>query len=58
MGFWSRLAYAVRYWPIERPLRWIMNRPLRDNPALTRGNGWQSIVQSLPEPLRTRIRNG
>lgn len=33
MNFWSRLCYAIRYWPIQQPVRWIFNRRLRINPA-------------------------
>jgi hypothetical protein len=34
MSFWRRLAYAIRYWPIQHPWRWIFNRSPRDNPQL------------------------
>lgn len=34
ISFVGRVRYVLRFWPIERPFRWIFNRPLRDNPDL------------------------
>jgi len=48
MGFLCRLRYAINHWPIERPLRWIFNKPLRDNPRLE---------PSIKDVVITTVRN-
>jgi hypothetical protein len=60
IGFWRRLRYAIDFWPIERPLRWIFNMPMRDKPTMiwARGNDRLWLEGNLPEHLRDALASG